>query len=112
MTTMNMHDLRVEAVNRKREGMQPVTVWHDLRVTHIPTGLVVEVPHELFRSQNKALQAAADMIKAGLESAVILTGAPLELSLDRREAETESRWRNGDTMTEAEKAYYRNGGPR
>ena len=61
-----MNDLKVDLIARKREGMQPVTVWNDLRVTHLPTGLVVEVPHGFTRSQHRNLKTAIAMIEAVL----------------------------------------------
>lgn len=64
-----MNDLKVEPLARKREGMQPVTVWNDLRVTHLPTGLAVEVPHGFTASQNRNLKTAVDMIEAVLSNA-------------------------------------------
>ena len=64
---MNMNDVKVEAVARKRTGMQPVTSWNDIRVTHIPTGIVIEIPHEFQRSQNKHLKMALAMLDAVLQ---------------------------------------------
>lgn len=61
---MNMNDLKIEPLARKRDGMQPVTVWNGLRVTHIPTGLAVEVPHGFTPSQNRNMKTAIAMIEA------------------------------------------------
>jgi protein subunit release factor A len=63
---MNMEDLKVEPIQVKREGMQPVTAWNDIRVTHLPSGLAVEVPHGFTTSQNRNLKVAIWMIETAL----------------------------------------------
>jgi protein subunit release factor A len=64
-----MEDIKVEPLVRKRKGMQPVTVCNDIRVTHLPTGLVIEVPHEFTRSQNQSLKTAIAMLEAVVPNA-------------------------------------------
>jgi protein subunit release factor A len=54
---------RIESVARERKGMQPVTVWNDVRVKHLPTGIVIEIPHEFHMSQNKKLLTAYKMLQ-------------------------------------------------
>jgi protein subunit release factor A len=59
-------DIKIETLARKREGMQPVTVWNDIRVTHLKTGIAVEIPHEFRRSQNGNLKVALAMLEEAL----------------------------------------------
>ena len=65
---MDMNDIKVESIVRKRNGMQPVTVWNDIRVKHLPTGIVIEIPHEFQRSQHKHLKTALAMLDTALTS--------------------------------------------
>jgi len=60
---INMNDLKIEPIYKKRTGMQPVTVWTDLRVIHLPTGIVIEMPHEYQHSQSKHLETAIKMLE-------------------------------------------------
>lgn len=80
---MNMNDIKVEPLAQKREGMQPVTVWNDIRVTHTPTGLAVEVPHGFTTSQNRNLKTAIAMIEAVLPNASALPDERSEDSQQR-----------------------------
>ena len=55
--------IKITSIDRKREGMQPVTVWNDVRITHLPTGIAIEVPHEYAKSQYKNIQIAMKMLE-------------------------------------------------
>jgi len=63
---MNTNDIMIELPAKNVRGMQPVAVWNDLRFTHLPTGLVVEVPHRFTTSQNRNLKTAITMIEVAL----------------------------------------------
>lgn len=63
---MNMHDLKIEALPSKLNGMQPVINDNGVRVTHLPTGLVVEVPHGFNTSQNRNIKTAIAMLETVL----------------------------------------------
>ena len=63
---MDMLDIKIECLNKKRTGMQPTMVWSDIRVTHLPTGIAVEIPHEVGRSQHCNMQVAMAMLETAL----------------------------------------------
>jgi hypothetical protein len=72
-------EIRIETLARKREGMQPVTVWNDIRVTHLKTGIAVEIPHEFRRSQNGNLKVALAMLDAAINSGSLVSQENFDL---------------------------------
>jgi protein subunit release factor A len=68
---VDMKDLKIEPLKVKREGMQPAAIWNDVRVTHIPTGLVVEIPHGFTMTQRRNLKTALSMIGLALSRRVL-----------------------------------------
>ena len=61
---MNKSDIQVDILQSEcnKQGMQLVMVQCGVRVTHLPTNIVVEIPHTVFRSQNKGLNLAMQML--------------------------------------------------
>lgn len=65
--SVGMNDLRIDSLARASGGGTTVPAWNGLRVTHLPTGLVVEVPYQVLRSQARNLKVAL----AGLGAALL-----------------------------------------
>ena len=60
------NDLHLEPMKRECKGQQPTMAWNGVRVKHLPSGLIVEVPHEMSISQRCNIEVAVSMIEAGM----------------------------------------------
>ena len=61
---MDMNELKIDVPNRKYEGMHTNPTMNDIRVTHIKSGVVIEIPLEFARTQSRNLKAAITMLES------------------------------------------------
>ena len=64
----DMKDLKFELIDRTPKHGQIAEYICDVKVTHLPTGIVVVIPNKTFLTGNRTIDAARRMINAALQT--------------------------------------------
>ena len=65
---MDKSELKIENLDLRPAGMSATVSRNDIRVTHVNSGLVVEIPHGFARAQHRNIEIAMTMFNSVLHN--------------------------------------------